>query len=267
MCQTQQIKKNYYYDGLKHIHYRIAGDANSKSPLVCFHMSPYSGDQFAFLQKELSTERLVLCPDTPGYGNSDAPSTPPKIEDYVERLMSLCDGLGLDKFNVMGFHTGSVIALEMGRSFPDRIKKIIPIGIPLMEAAQQKELSEKYSVERGYFSEEEFLSNRWQHGLDNRGGQSNERFLSYFSDSLSAGAEKGNWGFAAVFKFALREGLVAINQPVLIPLPNESLKMNSLEASKLLLNAQTIDWSHMSSDLFEVNYKEIADAFNIFLDN
>ena len=59
--------------------------------------------------------------------------------------MSLCDGLGLGKFNVMGFHTGSVIALEMGRSFPDRIKKIIPIGIPLMEVAQQKELSEKYS--------------------------------------------------------------------------------------------------------------------------
>ncbi len=136
-----------------------------------------------------------------------------------------------------------------------------------MEAAQQKELSEKYSVERGYFSEEEFLSNRWKQGLVNRGGQSNERFLSYFSDSLSAGAEKGNWGFAAVFKFALRECLAAINQPVLIPLPNESLKMNSLEASKFLLNAQTIDWSHMSSDLFEVNYKEIADAFNIFLDN
>ena len=51
MCQAQQIKKNYYYDGLKHIHYRIAGDAKSKLPLVCFHMSPYSGDQFVSYKK------------------------------------------------------------------------------------------------------------------------------------------------------------------------------------------------------------------------
>ena len=58
-------------------------------------MSPYSGDQFAFLQKELMPN-VWFYVQIHGYGNSDAPSTPPKIEDYVELLMSLCDGLGLD---------------------------------------------------------------------------------------------------------------------------------------------------------------------------
>ena len=102
MCQAQQIKKNYYYDGLNHIHYRIAGDANSSFhsfASICRHIVVIS----LLFQKELSAERLVLCPDTPGCGNSDAPSTPPKIEDYVELLMSLCDGLGLDNSTLWGF--------------------------------------------------------------------------------------------------------------------------------------------------------------------
>tara|TARA_B100001063_G_C16538190_1_gene439889 strand:- start:339 stop:749 length:411 start_codon:yes stop_codon:yes gene_type:complete len=135
-----------------------------------------------------------------------------------------------------------------------------------MEDSKRKKFSQQYSTKRGFFSDESFLQNRWHSGINNRGRQSDERFLSYFSDSLSAGVEKGNWGFSAVFNFDLQKCLLEIKQPVLIPLPNESLKMNSFEASKLLLNVQILDWSHMAGDLFDIHCEEIADALIKFLD-
>ena len=48
-----------------------------KSPLVCLHQSPVSGDYYREFQALMAADRLVLCPDTPGYGSSDpTPSQP-----------------------------------------------------------------------------------------------------------------------------------------------------------------------------------------------
>lgn len=77
------------------------------TPLILFHMSPYSGVIYENLMADLGRDRVVIAVDTPGFGNSDAPLVPPTIQQYAAAMGDLLDGLKLRGVDVMGYHTGS----------------------------------------------------------------------------------------------------------------------------------------------------------------
>ena len=59
-----------------------ATGAGDKTPLVCLHQSPTSGAYYKEFQAVMAADRLVISPDTPGYGSSTAPPSQPDMEDY-----------------------------------------------------------------------------------------------------------------------------------------------------------------------------------------
>ena len=77
-----------YLDGpAGQIHCRVAQPSSVTAfpPLLCLHMSPKSGWAFQPLLERLGKTRLVVAPDTPGFGMSDKPATPPRLAITVTR--------------------------------------------------------------------------------------------------------------------------------------------------------------------------------------
>ena len=260
--------KHYVTCRFGQMHLRIAGNHNrhsGKPPLVCFHMSPYSGlcyDNFAL---EMAADRLVVCPDTPGYGGSDVLVGPATIEGYASAMVEMLDTLELETVDLMGFHTGSFVAAALAHIAPDRVRKLVLPGIPYVPTADRASRLEMFSKIRPYFTEEGYIQKRWDMGHKARGSQPDDQFLALFAESLRPGADGMNRGFAAVFKFDPDAVLSQLNHPVLIPVPDEMLAESSRAAAPLFQDATLQEWPDLKGDLFDVDANTVADRISEWL--
>jgi pimeloyl-ACP methyl ester carboxylesterase len=66
--------------------------------------------------------------DTPGFGSSDPLPQSPLIKDYAIRLLEALAELGISRANVVGHHTGAVIAAELAVLAPDLVVRLILMG-------------------------------------------------------------------------------------------------------------------------------------------
>ena len=104
-------------------------------PLVCLHMSPKSGRQYANFMAVMGTDRIVVAPDYPGYGESAPPPAEPAvtIEDYAAVVFEALAELGIGQADLFGFHTGAEVAAEMARREPERVRRLILVSAPILE--------------------------------------------------------------------------------------------------------------------------------------
>ena len=267
------IRKTYVDGPDGQIHVRVADGSASgvsvghaRTPLVCFHMSPYSGDYYRPFQKAMAVDRLVLCPDTPGYGGSDAPKTPQGMSDYAAAMVAVLDAIALGRVDLLGFHTGTIIAVELAVMVPARVRRLVLPGIPYVDADRRVDVKAAYAAPRPYFDDGSYLAGRWRKGLAARGRQSDARFLAQFAESLRAGAEGINRGFQAVFDYDADDRLPRVTQPVLVPVPDEQLADNSRKAAALIPDADLAEWPDLSGDLFEADAVAVAARVRDFLD-
>ena len=79
----------------------------------------------------LAPDRLVLAPDTLGNGHSDKPPVDrAEIGYYSGVLSEALDGLGIEKVDVWGSHTGALIAMEFAVRYPGRVRRLGMDGSP-----------------------------------------------------------------------------------------------------------------------------------------
>lgn len=104
------------------IHIRVYG---SGPPLVLIHPSPNSGKMFHGFASQLSKKYLVLCPDTPGYGESTREvSDNPTMTDYAKIFESFFNTIGLDKISIYGSATGAQLAIRYGILYPNKVEHL-----------------------------------------------------------------------------------------------------------------------------------------------
>ena len=245
--------------------YYKQGNNGNKVPLICFHMSPYSGRYYEKFQDNMSADRIVICPDTPGYGGSSAPEKPASIEELTKAMAKLIENLGYEQVDLLGFHTGVLIAAELTKISPKKIRKLVLPGIPLVPADKRSAFRKNYEKPRPYFEDHDFLANKWNESIESdKEGWDNERKIEIFAEVMRAGL-KSNWGFMAVFDYEIEESLSSIEKPVLIPIPDEMLAASSRAAAGLFKNAEVIEMPHIQPDLFESCPSEFIDQLRKFL--
>jgi pimeloyl-ACP methyl ester carboxylesterase len=134
------IEKGYLDAAPGQVHYRAAG---SGPPLVLFHQTATSGRMWTPIMVRLADRFRCLALDTPGFGLSDPPPRPYRMEDYAAVVGEALAALGIDRAHVLGHHTGASIAAQLAADYPERVDRLIlhacPVGTDEFRRAKLEE--------------------------------------------------------------------------------------------------------------------------------
>ena len=268
------VRKGYVDGRFGQIHYRMAqpeadsGSSLTARPLICFHMSPYSSVIYERFLGEMGRDRVVLAMDTPGFGESDPPSSPPTISDYVGAVTDLMDALGLTAVNLMGYHTGSKIALETTLQNPDRVHRLVMVSAPLWTPEELAKITADHGpkplTEDGSHAKASWQSAvRWSMV----GRSLHDIGRVFWAKMLNPGISW--WGHNAAFAYDSAAALVKVEHPILVLNPEDDVWEITPRAKTLLQHPESHihdlpGWSHGFLDL---KTQETAALVRGFLDH
>jgi pimeloyl-ACP methyl ester carboxylesterase len=214
----------------------------------------------------MGTDRLAIAPDTPGYGLSDRPAAPATIEDYAAAMSDLCDGLGLEKIDLMGNHTSSSTAVELARQRPNLVRKIV-INSALMYTPEDRARYRATMPSRAPATREAAaaaMPELWKYLRALRSDLSEEDAWALFWD-MNRDPTHRAWGYAASFEYDFEKALAQTRQPILILNTHDELFEITARAEGVIPNAriQELKWE---SGTFTVHAEEVAAIIRAFMD-
>lgn len=130
------------------VHYRHAGHdkRGATVPLYLAHAGPGSSRGFTPLLAELGETRWTIAPDMLGNGDSAAPDRDvTDILYYADSVVRILDALGIEQVDFYGSHTGALIGMELSRSHPTRIRKLILDGVMLLPEQDRQKMLDRYA--------------------------------------------------------------------------------------------------------------------------
>ena len=125
------MKLHYVDTSLGQLHYAEMGTGR---PILLLHQTPRSHDEFRELIPLLAKENRVIAMDMYGFGRSAKFPAPHTIESYAEGAVVLMSALGISKINLLGHHTGALVALEVAASHPNLIENLLISSMPYTDA-------------------------------------------------------------------------------------------------------------------------------------
>ena len=148
------------------IHYATAGKGDA---VLLLHQAPLSHAEFLETIPLLARHFKVIAWDAPGHGNSYIPDHEYEFLEYLAALEEFVDALGIERFHLVGNHSGASFTREYAARHPERVGKIVMSGSamtpPKPETRLDKAevfLSQPYSRELSLDTEGEFLPSTWQ---------------------------------------------------------------------------------------------------------
>ncbi|MBM3504359.1 MAG: alpha/beta fold hydrolase [Alphaproteobacteria bacterium] len=248
------------------LHYRSCEPLRpTKRPLICLHASPLSGKSFATIMPLLAQDRVVLAPDTAGFGESDPPPTPVEIADYAEVLSDFILKRGHTDVDLFGFHTGSLLAVEIALRVPGLVNRLVLYSAPVFSEPELAEFREHYTPVA--FTEDGMHNvKRWQSFWRWRGpGQTVWMYANQFAETLRWGPMY-SWGHAAVFRHPFATRLGQLENPILVLNPEDDIHEHTKRAAPLLKNGRVHPLPGFGHGMMDTRAPEIAALMRGFLD-
>jgi pimeloyl-ACP methyl ester carboxylesterase len=209
-----QLRKSYVDGRWGQVHVREIGDGE---PLLLLHQSPLSGAMFEAAMPYLADAGLrVIAIDTAGYGNSDPAPTPPSMQEHGEAIANVLAALGLEHCNVLGHHTGAVIAASFAAYSPSHVDRLILNGVPLFseeELAFFKTFDFKPLMPEADGSH---LLAAWNQRIAASPGWTNLRAMHRYTVEMLAINETFHFGFHAALAHDMTDDLKKIACPTLV---------------------------------------------------
>jgi len=240
-------------------------------PLACLHAAPCSGASFTPFLNAVAQRRHVLALDTPGYGGSDRPEQRPDIAGYAEILGEALDAAlhsgGEGPIDLFGYSTGALIAVELARRRPDRVRRLVLMSVPYFVGAEQAVWRHRLARPHTLTDDLGQLEARWRRlVIDRDWGVSLERGFEAFVDELRAYPHDW-WAHDAVFGFDVETAFAEVQQPVLVLNPANTLAQASRRAAWALPDGHLVDLPMLHNAPFDVGAQELAERVDEFLRN
>ncbi|TYC89583.1 alpha/beta fold hydrolase [Novosphingobium sp. BW1] len=262
------------------LHYRIApyggpDTEESGPPLLCLHQTPSHSADWLPIMAPLAKGRTVIALDTPGYGMSDGPDAPSTIEDYAATADAFMARLAQDgvlpadtqSYDVMGFHTGSLVATELAQSRPERVRRVVVFGL----AAYPEDIRQtKLANLRGAFPEPgadlAHVEKLWSiiGTLSDPRITWEDRHVS-MAECLRLGSRMP-WGYIAVYRYDFLGAMAKVSQPVLVMNPEDDLWEITRRTSPLFANGQRVDIPGVAHGVLKLETTRVVETITGFLD-
>lgn len=139
--EAPYVPKRGYAEGpYGQVHFR---DTGTGLPLVLCPQAPQTSKQYANVYAPLHRRGIrAIGVDTPGFGESDPTDFVPSVEDWAAAIPAVLDHLGIARADVLGHHTGGMVATEVALQSPERVRRLIINGpLPLNDAERRDGLA------------------------------------------------------------------------------------------------------------------------------
>jgi pimeloyl-ACP methyl ester carboxylesterase len=242
-----------------------SGGFDELTALICLHQSPMSSRVFRGFIERMGADRSVYAPDTPGFGESDAPAGPPSIADYAGAVCDFIDQMRLREVDLLGYHTGAAIAAEVAIARPERVRRLVMVAVPAFDEAE-RDAFRRAPWPVPAREDGTHLVEEWQRSVRWRGpGVTREQLADGFAEKLRNGVHAW-WGASAAMDYDAAARLPQITQPVLVLRPNDDLWEVTPRAGTLLRRAEFVDLPEYGFGLFDVAADVVAGHAREFLD-
>ena len=206
------MKRRFVETSVGSVHLREAG---SGSPLLLIHRTAESGEQFDDVLPALAEQHRVIAPDTPGFGDSDAPASPPGIAGYARNLIEVLDRLGIERASLLGHRTGASFVAEVAATYPERVEKLILSGCPDYTPDQRQRKGFPI-FDQTPSDDGSHLTDRWHKIVANVGeGLTAEQIQRSVLMILKADTHS-YWAYEAVYEQDIHERIERIAAPSLL---------------------------------------------------
>lgn len=95
--------------------------AGSGKPLLLLHGWPEFWLTWEPVMSRLSDRFSLIAPDLRGFGDSDKPDGAYGPEGHAADMLALMDGLGIERFGVVGHDVGGAVMQPLARAAPERL--------------------------------------------------------------------------------------------------------------------------------------------------
>lgn len=264
-----QVARRFIDSSFGQIHLREAGEAGLKPVVMCLHMIPKSSRSFARLMPELAAQRYVVAPDYPGYGESDLfrNMEAPTIKDYADAIAQVIEHLQISTLDLIGYHTGSMIAVLLAHQYPKLVRRVINISAPIFTKQEVDDFHQYFAPIPLDEAGTRFRT-MWQRIIKYRGPQMTFEMAAASMAENLRGGERYEDGHAAAFNFTERyaELLEQIEQPLWVMNFGDDLFEHSKRAKRHFNNGALTnfpEWGHGSLDVWP---EQVASEMLNFLD-
>lgn len=268
------IKRHYADSRFGQLHYRIASGEGEDTavPLLCLHQTPSSGADWLPVMAPLASGRTVIAVDTPGYGMSDAPPEPASIEDFAEIMAQLMTDLAAEgviaagPFDVMGFHTGSLVATQLARSLPGTVRRVVTFGLAAYPAEiREVKLTNLLKAFPPPGPNLDHVEKLWSiiGELSDPRVSWEERHIS-MAECLRLGTRMP-WGYISVYRFDFLGAMAQVEQPVLVMNPEDDLWEVTLATAHTFRNGRRVDLEGVKHGVLKLETARVVDEIARFL--
>ncbi len=211
------IRRDYADGPYGLVHFQ---DTGTGRPLVLCHQAPMSSRQFDSVYPVFASRGIrAIGIDTPGFGNSDPTDFVPKVEDWAKAVPAVLDQLGLSQVDILGHHTGALVATEVALQFPDRIRYLILAGpLPLEDEERQNFLDgvEEREINFVYQTDGSHLVDRFAVRYRMYGPGADPKLITRYTAEQLIGSDPFWYGHYAAFKYNHNASIPKIKHRTLI---------------------------------------------------
>jgi pimeloyl-ACP methyl ester carboxylesterase len=121
----------------RRLHYESFGRGQ---PIVFVHGWLGSWRYWVPVMQDLSVEYRTYALDLWGFGDSSKELETYTVATYVDMLIAFMDQLGIQQAPLVGHTLGAAVVAELAARYPDRVSRVLAVGLPLTPDAINRRL-------------------------------------------------------------------------------------------------------------------------------
>lgn len=195
------------------LHHAECGDVDAPAVLL-LHQTPRSWAEYRDVLPQLGARHRAIALDTPGFGESQPLAGAPTIERWAAAAVGLLEALGIAQVDLVGHHTGGVVAVEVAAGWPQRVGRMVLSSTPLVDAALRAERARRPPIDEVEPQPDgSHLAALWQRRQAFYPPGRPDLLHAFVLDAMKVG-DRLEQGHRAVAAYRMEDRLPHVTQPV-----------------------------------------------------